>query len=180
MARYRKRRYRRKSSRYSANILDIARQTINSGAGDFFGYVNLTTNPVQSVLTVSQTYTVKRFSIDMNVSSDLPRYLEAITAYIMYLPQGMTITNSYHIEHPEYIMAYKYLGDPQLEETSTSTNGEVQQFQPTRIRSRLARKLQSGDSVILFVKGYCELPQGSAQFPTLFVSGLVRWWTKAN
>lgn len=89
----------------------------------------------------------------------------------MYVPQGMNITADYNIEHPEYIMTYKYLGSPTID-----SNG--QQYQPYKIRTRLARKLQSGDNVILFIKGTNQVNGTSPS--NLRLSGLVRWWTKAN
>ena len=92
----------------------------------------------------------------------------------MFVPQGMTVTPNYNIEHPEYIMNYKYLGSPTG--TGTSTSAEVQQYQPFRLRTRLSRKLNTGDSVILFIKG---LNQGTGNI-NINLSGLVRWWTKAN
>ena len=75
----------------------------------------------------------------------------------MFVPQGMNVSTDYNIQHPEYIMNYKYLGSPTG--TGTSTSAEVQQYQPFRLRSRLSRKLNTGDSVILFIKG---LNQGTA------------------
>lgn len=96
----------------------------------------------------------------------------------MYLPQGMTAGNDYHIQHPEYIMAYKYLGSPtQAAQSSAQASVENQQYQPTRIRSRLSRKLNTGDSIILYIKGY---NQSSSTAYNYSLSGIVRWFTKAN
>lgn len=173
MARRRTYRRRYRKTRWASNIQDIAPTQQTAVPGDFANVIGLTTNPTQSILSVSQIYTVKNFSIDFTIESMASSNLEAITAYVMYLPQGMTANDDYHIQHPEYIMAYKYLGSPQL---STNTSNENQQFQPTRIRSRLSRKLNTGDSIILFIKGY---NTGTAN-ANLEIAGLVRWFTKAN
>lgn len=94
----------------------------------------------------------------------------------MYVPQGMTPGLDYNIQHPEYIMAYKFLGGPSLD-SGTGNNGG-QQYQPMRVNTRLSRKLNSGDSVILFIKGQSpNLYTGNGSFD---FHGLVRWWTKAN
>lgn len=178
MARYKKRTYRRRV-RWAANLQDIA--PVNQGAtpGDWSNIVGLTTNPTQSVLSVSQIYTVKNFSIDftLEATGEGAAFIEAVTCYIMYLPQGMTAGNDYHLQHPEYIMAYKYLGSPTTAAVnSAAAANENQQYQPIRIRSRLSRKLNTGDSIILYIKGYT---QGSTSY-TYQLSGIVRWFTKAN
>lgn len=173
MARRRYRRFRR-THKWSANIQELLNTTITASPGTFSGTTTLATNPAQSTLGVSQTYTCKNFAVDFTIESDTHWSLEGITAYIMFVPQGMAVSQDYNLNHPEYIMNYKYLGSPTG--TGTSTAAEVQQYQPFRLRSRLSRKLNTGDSVILFIKG---LNQGSANI-NYNLSGVVRWWTKAN
>lgn len=169
MARRTRKRFRRRASRWSANIQEFNAQGYTIPTGSFFTQQALTTNPTQSVLGVSQTYTCKNFKLDINLEtgSPNPEQIEAVTMYIMYVPQGMVITQNYNIDHPEYIMNYKFLGSP--------TQDGSQQYQPFRISTRLSRKLNTGDSIILFLKGY---NQGNES--TLSINGLVRWWTKAN
>jgi len=175
MARYRRtRRYRRRSGRWAANIQEI-NGTLTAAPGTFSQAETILTNPAQSPTLVTQVFTVKNVEVTFNLdfesnSTSAVNDIEAVTAYIMYVPQGMTITGNYNIEHPEYIMTYKYLGSPTID-----NNG--QQYQPYKIRTRLARKLQSGDNVILFIKGTNQ--NNSNNYP-LRLSGLVRWWTKAN
>lgn len=170
MARRRYRRYRRRSGKWSANIFEINQQEISASPFDWSGTATLATNPSQTNLGVSQTYTVKNFDISFTIESSAPTTLEAITVYIMFVPQGMNVSETYNVDHPEYIMNYKYLGSPTVAGT-----GETQQFQPIRVRSRLSRKLNTGDSIVLFLKGY-----NTAAAATIQLSGLVRWWTKAN
>lgn len=150
---------------------EITTQVLEANSGTWFGTATLATNPTQTTLGVSQIYTVKNFDInfviDTNVQESLNN-IENICSYIMFVPQGMNVTSDYNLQHPEYILNYKYLGSP-------SSDGE-QQYQPTRLRTRLARKLQTGDSIILFIKGRNQ----SNSDLTLSLNGLIRWWTKAN
>ena len=150
MARRRYRRYRRRSSRWAANIQEI-NGSLNASPGIFSQAETILTNPAQSPNLVTQVYTIKNVEVTFNLDFEgstvsAVNDIEAVTAYIMYVPQGMNITGNYNIEHPEYIMTYRYLGSPTID-----NNG--QQYQPYKIRTRLARKLQSGDNVILFIKG---------------------------
>lgn len=185
MAKRRYRRYRRRRGRWAANIVEIDKvQTLlNPGTEPYFGiYETLATNPNQSNNTVSQAFTVKNFDINFTLEGNAygQSYYENMTAYIMFLPQGYTVTRDYNLEHPEYILNYKYLGSPttQQSEVTPETNNstETQHYQPFRIKTRMARKLQTGDSIILFIKGYHQ-GNTSAQFQ---LRGLIRWYSKAN
>lgn len=179
MARYRRyRKYtRRGRGRWSSNIQEIetTAYTIapNTKGADS---VTLVTNPLQSSLGVSQTYTVKNVECSFTFSASNANAvytLEDLAVYIMYVPQGMNLTNEYNLEHPEYIMAYKYIGSPMSEASTT----EGQQFQPVKIKTRLARKLNTGDQIILFWK----LNNSSTTASQVYeLGGLIRWWTKAN
>lgn len=171
MARRRYRRYRRKTGKWSSNIQELLDTQLSATPGNFSGTTTLVTNPAQSTLGVSQIYTCKNFAIDFTIESKSNNTLEAITAYIMFVPQGMNVSSDYNIEHPEYIMNYKFLGSPM-----EVLNSSDQQYQPFRLRTRLSRKLNTGDSIILFIKG---LNKHTASIP-FYLSGLVRWWTKAN
>lgn len=177
MARTRRTRRRFRRSRWSSNIQELNNVIISADTGQWAGTTTLATNPEQNILGVSNIYTVKNFDINFTIESGNAladaNVLEAITAYIMFVPQGMNVSENYNIDHPEYILNYKYLGSP----PGTTTGGaELQQFQPYKIRSRLSRKLQTGDSIILFLKG----TNSSAAAVNVFLSGLIRWWTKAN
>lgn len=150
---------------------EITTQILNAPSGTWFATATLATNPTQTTLGVSQIYTVKNFDINFVIDSTVQESLnniENICSYIMFVPQGMNVTSDYNLQHPEYILNYKYLGSP-------SSDGE-QQYQPTRLRTRMARKLQTGDSIILFIKGRNQ----SQSELTLSLNGLIRWWTKAN
>lgn len=170
------RRYRRRSAKWAANLQEINTTTIQAAAQSQFNWTYvLAFNPTQTNTAVSQVFTVKNLEVNFYIDSNsVSPNLEDICAYIMFVPQGMPVTLSYNLDHPEYIMAYKYLGSPSTDTTTLGNTG--QQYQPTRIRTRLSRKLQSGDNVILFLKGS---NLGTAD-TTFDVHGLIRWWTKAN
>lgn len=170
-----KKRYYRKKGRWSANIKVINSQNINANAnGNFFSSVNLCSNPVQSDTTVSQQYTVKNIELSYEIDSSNETAnpnIETLTAYIMYVPQGMSLTFDYVESHPEYIMAYRYLGKVIYDNVAYNTGRNA-----VKIKTRMARRLQTGDKVILFIRGYNE---GNTTY-YLRLHGLVRWWTKAN
>lgn len=184
MARYRRTRKYTRSSRnkWSPNIQEIrttslvptVRPGVNSNSQV------LAFNPTQTNTAVSQIYTVKNFDISFIFEcSHLTQhtYYEDICVYIMFVPQGMTVTPDYNTQHPEYIMAHKFIGSPAVE-TNTYDAAIGQQYQPYRVRTRLSRKLNTGDSVILFIK--YNLERDDSTIYPLNVSGLARWWTKAN
>lgn len=170
------RRYRRRSARWSPNITNILSSIAAAEPGAaFFGTIDLAVNPAQSNQSVSQTFTVK--NIELTIQLETPSstgwsVIENATGYIMYVPQGMQVTVDYATQHPEYIMAYRYIGTPENESAASASGVR----NPLRVRSRLARKLQTGDSIVFLIVG---VNTGSAS-QNVDVRGLVRWWTKAN
>lgn len=179
MARRRYRRYRRSKSKWCSNIQEVDSEVYAAASGINYGSITLVSNPVQLQTAVSQIYTVKNVECSFTFSSagNTPVYsLEDLAVYIMYVPQGMNITTDYNTQHPEYIMAYKYIGSPTVEYgTSTAFQGS-QNYQPVKIKTRLSRKLNTGDQVILFWK----LRNQYNDTLNYELGGLIRWWTKAN
>ena len=185
MAKYRRyRKYSRRShAKWSPNIQEINETSIIANPLEgFYQTFVLAFNPTQTNTSVSQVFTVKNIDVNFYIDSDQPAGatdIEDVCAYIMFVPQGMTVTGTYNLDHPEYILNYKYLGGPSADSFNTSTSSTArigQHYQPLRVRSRLSRKLQSGDNVILFIKG-TNTGGGSATFK---FHGLIRWWTRAN
>ena len=116
MAKSTRRKYYKRKGRWSANIKTITDERINNiPSGSFYFTKDLCLNPAQSDATVSQQYTVKNIELSYELEtiyaqgSDLHFDLEGLTAYIMYVPQGMTVTETYPNFHPEYIMAMRFL-----------------------------------------------------------------------
>lgn len=173
MAKYtRYRKYSRRSrNKWSPNIAHTIGEIVNAQpASTFFNSYVLSFNPVQTNTTVPQIFTVKNIEFNGTFeSSSAAGTIEGLCAFIMFVPQGMNITASYDTEHPEYIMAMKFFGSP--------SQDSVQQYQPLRIKSRLARKLNTGDSIILYLKGH---NVSTSTTVNLEYSGITRWWTKAN
>jgi hypothetical protein len=181
MAKRRYRRfYKRKSGRWSANIQEI-NANVSAPSGIFSTSETIVTNPVQQTSLTSQTYTIKNVEITFNIDYEAvlsTSVLEGLTVYIMYVPQGMVVTSDYNLQHPEYIMAYKYIGSPSVERADIETQVIYygQQYQPIRVKTRLSRKLQTGDNIVLFLKGINQ-DQNSRTFR---IDGIIRWWSKAN
>lgn len=171
MARYRRvRRYRRKSGKWSSNIQTIE-SDISFLPGGFFTVTDLCKNPVQSQTSVSQQYTVKNiefsYKVELN-NIDENRDVEMLQIYVVYVPQGFSVSDELIEQHPEWVMAYQFVGNPDSD--------SVQRYQPRKIKTRLARRLQTGDSIAFLVVGN----NNSNSSIGASIGGIVRWWTKAN
>lgn len=168
--------YKRRSSKWASNIQEIHQLISTPAVQDDFHYsASLITAPPQQNALATQRYTVKNLEISFNITSGNSNslyQLDGICVYVMFVPQGYILTTDFNLQHPEYILAYKYLGSP----SNDSSDSASQQYQPIRIRSRLARKLDTGDNIILFIKG----TNTSTESRSFRIAGLVRWWTKAN
>lgn len=173
---YRKRYYKQKG-RWSSNIKTLTQTTIQASANTtFIGVQDLCVNPIQEDSRVSNIYTVKNVELSYELECDGDvNFAEGLTSYIMFVPQGMTVAFDYPNQHPEYIMAYKFLGSPNLNQDAEGLSFNPGR-NPQKIRTRLARRLQTGDRLILLVIGQNILNEQK----TLKFNGLVRWWTKAN
>lgn len=173
MARRRVRRYRRGRGRWSANIKNISETQSPIPIGINNVQVDLCTNPIQTSTGVSQQYTVK--NIELSVFAEIPASganggVEDLEHYIMFVPQGMTVGNDYNLIHPEYIMAYYYQGNP--------ISDSLELGYKLKLKSRLSRRLQTGDKIIYFNKYNNTLSSPSTA--TYGINGICRWWTKAN
>ena len=179
MAKQTRRKYWKRKGRWSSNIRTIQNTAVNAPPGSFYTYSDLCNNPSQNTSTVSQKYTVKNieltFEIDFQTVQTVGAAIEALIAYIMFVPQGYTITETLPSYHPEWIMAYRFLGSPSNE--IDSTGGYIGPGRnPLKIKTRLARRLNTGDKIVLLITGY-----NSSQIATsVDFNGIVRWWTKAN
>ena len=180
MAKHTRRKYWKRKGRWSANISRINQSESVSGGTTYTG-IYLCSNPAQSYNSVSQQYTVKNIEISLELelaqessTGVSSTQIEDLQYFVMYVPQGMSPTHSYPIEHPEYIMAYRYKGSPLIETNDSSNDNPLY---PVFIKSRMARRLQTGDKILLLV---CWNTQGNFPVGTLNARGIVRWWTKAN
>jgi hypothetical protein len=131
------------------------RKEFSVDAGDFNTWIDLISNPTNADGYPMTGYveTIGRFSIDCTLEG--VSSLDNVAIFVMYIPEGYVIQNmansSFSVlnQHPEWIMAYKYLGSP------TQSSGELagQGCQPTRIRSRVRRNLMTGDRIVLLISG---------------------------
>lgn len=180
MARRTRRRYYRRKGRWSANIQTISPSTVSAPANSsFYSATTLCENPAQTNTSVSQQYTVKNIELNYQIEASTNNNginVENLVVYIMYVPQGMAVTETYPNTHPEYIMAYRYLGSPDIERTGDSGGFNTPGRLPPKIKTRLARRLQTGDSIIFLLTGINNTSTASG----VIINGIVRWWTKAN
>lgn len=175
---YRRRWYGRRTFRkknWSSNII-TSQTTITFPASSTYGAGSaLCLNPSQNVATVSQPFTVKNIKLSVScVASEiaLSDALDNIVVAIVYVPQGYTVTYNTINEHPEWFMAVKYIDNPSLEQSSTTGS----QYKPFTVSTRLARKLQTGDSIQLCVFG----TSSAASPAAITFRFMAQWWTCAN
>lgn len=183
MARHTRRRYyKRRTARWSPNLDQIVDSFAVTNTGQFGYPTTLAVNPTATTsTTISQIFTVKNVEASFVFeANELANTLEALAFYIMYIPEGFNyqISNLPQL-HPEWIMNYKFIGSPTYEQPVEGQQpAPSQQYQPVKIKTRMARKLNSGDRIILFAQGY---RQGTTTTSiNITMTGLVRWWTKAN
>lgn len=169
-----KRRYYKKS-KYASNIIDIGpSEFVLNQNGWNFTEVTLVTNPAYSPTTTSSISKVKNVEVAMNfdcTSIVTKRDIENLQFYIVYVPEGMYVGNDYIQKHPEFIMAMRYYGEP-----SGDNDASAQSF-VLKIKSRLARNLNTGDKIILYIRG------ANVSLDTSYnigYGGICRWWTKTN
>jgi len=174
--RYRKYSRRGRSGMWSTRLQNISGSQLAGTGNDFIIYYNLCTNPAQSDTTVSQKYTVKNINLQLEV--EYPgAFVENLQAYVMFIPQGFIPTGvpsayaEIPFQHPEWIMAHRFIGSP-----TNAQVGNTPGFPPLRIRSRLARKLDTGDRVVVVILG----SNAATESSTIYYRGLVKYNTKAN
>lgn len=176
---YRRRRYYKTKGKWSTRISNISGSQLVSYNSSAIIYYNLCQNPAQSDSTVSNKYTVKNVNLqlELSVDSGSVQALENFQAYIMFIPQGYVPTGvpsaygSLPFDHPEWILSHRFIGQPQ--------GDTYNYFPPLRISSRLARKLDTGDRVVLIILGNNQ-STSSTDSVTIQYKGIVKYNTKAN
>ena len=178
MAKYRRyRKYTRRRHIWSSRLQNFSGEQSATAGNNFIIYYNLCSNPIQSQDTVSQKYTVKNINCQMEITSTTStnyHFVENLQAFICFIPQGYipTGTPSAYADvpynHPEWIMAHRYFGSVLKE--------DLPNYPPLRLRTRLARKLDTGDRVVLIVLG----KNNSSDSTSIAYQGIVKYVTKAN
>lgn len=175
---YKRRYYRKRKGIWSTRISNISGSQSVNYQNDAIIYYNLCQNPSQSDSTVSNKYTVKNVNLQLEISAEATNNqqnsLENFQAYVMFIPQGYVPTGvpsaygTLPFDHPEWIMSHRFIGAPV---------SDTPYFPPLRIFSRLARKLDTGDRIVLIILGNNTATSGSIE---LSYRGLVKYNTKAN
>lgn len=93
-------------------------------------------------------------------------FLGLAEVYIMFKPQGMNIDASYCVSHPEYIMCWR-------------TFDVINDNQSVTMQSRLKRNLNSGDSIIIFIR-YKNTQAPGNTTSSLAITGLASYVCCAN
>ena len=176
MARRRYRRYRRKFGKWSANIQRIGPNSYNipSQTRDI-GLVTLVTNESYSDTRGNNILRVK--NVEATIEFEYPMasgmsnsVVQSCTYYLLFVPEGYNVTVDTPIQHPEWIMAYRFTGSPSGENTQSGNNNYSKPSY--KIKSRLCRNLNTGDRVVLLI----EATNISTSTQTIQYQGLVRWW----
>ena len=165
---YRRRRYYRKS--WSTRLTSINVSQLVAPGTPVLIYRTLATNPAQDDNTVSQRFTVKNVNVQVEVTHENNAdRINLAQHYILYIPQGYTLSADTPYDHPEWIMAHRFIGGP----VSTSDPG----YAPLRISTRLARKLDTGDRIVYL---FLATNTSTTAQSTIQLNGLVKLNTKAN
>lgn len=168
-------RYIRKGN-WSTRLTNFSGSQSAGGNQSYIIYQNLAQNPAQSVDTISSKYTVKNIVLDCEITfQDSGAEVENLQYFIMYIPQGYIPTGTpsayadVPYDHPEWIMTHRFVGSPQQDESPY--------YPPIRTRTRLARKLDTGDRIVLIILGQ---NTNSTNSRTIEYRGLVKYNAKAN
>lgn len=153
------------------NKLQNSIQLANT-AGDFYFFSVLATNPQQATNNISRPIVVKNCEFTYKIDCTNAARVNDVQIYMMYVPEGHQITDNLPYQHPEWILAYSFQGAPDGPGPDYSVSS------PKKIRTRLARRLQTGDNVILLVNGFSNHTESNPI--TLSIKGLARYWTHAN
>ena len=112
MARYRRRRFYKRRNHYSPNIIRIGPNSYNIPAQSRdIGIVTLIENQEYDPNRSNNIITVKNTELSIEFEAS-DTNIDSCTAYLMFIPEGYTTTLNTPTQHPEWIMAYKYFGEP--------------------------------------------------------------------
>lgn len=166
---YRKRYYKKKVN-WSSRLTEINISQLVTANQTFFIYRTLATNPAQDDNTISQRFTVKNVQCQMEIQQTTGQAaaINFCQQYLLYIPQGFSLSENTPFEHPEWIMAHRWLGSPE--------DNETPYFPALKFSTRLARNLDTGDRIVYLFIGN----NTSSESATINVNGIVKFNTKAN
>ena len=178
MARYYRRRYRTivraPKKKWASNIAALTMSTTGSATNQYATQtlVNNATELASPTPVIVKTGNI-RVQGDYRFTTTSAGGVAGVSLYVVFGPQGVSISSdleAFNIinNHPEWIMAWKYLGANKSSGTSAE-NSDAFTFS-----SRLKRNLNSGDSIQLICRA-----QGS-NMSSVTISGMAQYWTCAN
>ena len=152
MARYRSRLrktvYVKPKKRWATNIMSF-NKNFEGGDGLFAATQVLVENSTQNSSPTPTIVKTGNFKIqgDCTVTSSSSNAVIGISMYVIYVPEGITITSPTSAQnlinaHPEWILSWKFVAANRL--SGTSDNVDAFSFS-----SRLKRNLNSGDTIQL-------------------------------
>ena len=135
-------RSRRRGKKWSPVLVELHPdpQQISPSSNIFFATTICENSNNTNVAPTATVIKVGNLKVSFECESSSNRAILASgSAYIMFVPQGLTPTTDYPMQHPEYIMVWR----------SFNPAGAVS---AVTMQSRLKRNLNSGDKIILFYK----------------------------
>lgn len=145
MARVRRTFYtaRRRTAKWSPHLIQELMSVGLDSAGQFGSYQLLSKNTSDNTTPTPSVIKVKNFRVSVDTSTAYStNYVQYLNAYIIFIPEGVSISKETPTQHPEWILAWKSLNE------ITNTNA-----QSITLSSRLARNLNSGDAIYLLFTG---------------------------
>lgn len=178
MARYYRRRYRTivraPKKKWASNIKQIG--TVTTGDATYqYSVTTLVTNSTESSSPTPVIVKTGNFKIqgDYTYKTTAAASSVGVSLYVVFLPQGVAVTDytaasTVVKNHPEWIMAWRYLG------YNASNTASTQSADGFSFSSRLKRNLNSGDSVALIC-----IATGTT-ITSVTIEGMAQYWTCAN
>jgi hypothetical protein len=131
------------------------------------GSVDLLTVPADSQTSM----TVRSFTTDLfieMVNATPNAGLDKAQFFVMFLPEGHTVTVNLPFQHPEWVISYCYQGTPLADTQTVGYN--------IKKITRKTRRLRPGDSIFLFA-----MAENNTSSPlSINVSGLIKYFSKMN
>lgn len=150
----RRRRYRRRYRRlrWAKQMVNITHEGFTVSNNSNWSYnIPLCENPVDENTMVPTPRYFKRIKLSFEVENEAKDnianfQIEGLTAFILYVPEGLTAGPALIKQHPEWVLGSKFYGSVSNE--STGTSGKV-----FTLYSRLCKKLLSGDKIMVVFTG---------------------------
>ena len=158
---------RRRTVKWSPHLIE-ERLAITANSESFGSYQLLAKNSSDSSTPTPSVIKVKNFRVSVDTllgSSSFSSSLQTFNVYVIFIPEGVTITQDTPKQHPEWLLGWKSVNEITHQQRDT-----------TVITSRLARNLNSGDSVYVLFTG----SQGPNVSQTINVNIVASYVTRAN